>query len=205
MSTTPVKGPVYIVQDCKVGAQGDNTHIDNLHMGNPQFQYHQKIQGNIYQIHFHGNSSQENITESFIALQILSTKSEEKIASSNCEKKNISVPAENLPGKGLSFQIACKNKDCSAKNKKIWITSGFNHFNINKLINLIFCSICNIKPKIKGPYVYCCIYSYNGRSNNTEIVGEKILAEQCVRAINKKSKWSYLEITTEKINANLKE
>ena len=67
-----VPGPTYHNQDNKVLAQGNNTHVEHAHMGNPHAQYHQQVQGNVYQIHIHGGGEggAAQITQTLATLQI---------------------------------------------------------------------------------------------------------------------------------------
>lgn len=52
------------------------------------------------------------------------------------------APKWRVIAKGLNLEGRCKNSDCQAFNKKVWIQKGFGKLNMNKEVKMSKCPLC---------------------------------------------------------------
>ena len=115
------------------------------------------------------------------------------------------APNWRIVCKGLNLEGKCKNVDCVAKDKMVWIQKGFGEFNMNKECYNSPCPMCKRDvEEVETCGFYDCTYSYEGKCKE---VAEKIVLNDQVAPSDKlltfekdekMNNWFYLNITTKR-------
>ena len=108
--------------------------------------------------------------------------------------------------KGLNLEAICKNKDCIAFGKKVWIQRGFGTFQLSKQIFHCYCPLCKEKTQDATNIGYCLTHiKFEGkkRGNQEYIQWEETVVKNGLTTFKDRDtetrEWNYMEITTTRL------